>query len=84
MKRWTPVKVEWFDAHGGGENWDPVSSLPSDPVTITTVGLLARENTRVIVVVLSHDKSAERYADHILIPRCNVLTFTELTEKEIA
>ena len=53
-------------------------------MTITTVGLLARENTRVIVVVLSHDKSAERYADHILIPRCNVLTFTELTEKEIA
>ena len=72
------VEVHWFDAHGGGENWDLLDDIPTEPAEIRTVGLLAHRGESSITVVLSHDPRAERFSDYILIPLCNVSRFREL------
>lgn len=80
MKRWPAVEIIWHDAHGGDEGWKPIKRRHLKPAVIRTVGLLARESERVVVLVLSHDAEAGLTGDYISIPKSNIVSRREIDE----
>ena len=78
LRKWTPVEVQWSDAHGGDSGWERLGSQHGEPATIRTVGMLASDNRKGIVVCLSLDLGSRDIGAYVFIPRANVLSMTAL------
>jgi hypothetical protein len=53
IKRWTPVLVEWDDAHGGDTGWGEPDPKAHKPERVRTVGMLYKHDERGITVYSS-------------------------------
>ncbi len=81
MKNWPAVEITWRDAHGNDETaWRESSELRryAKPAVVRTVGLLAHESEAGVVVVLSHDKTHDRYGSHLFILAETIIDRREL------
>jgi len=79
LKLWAPVCVEWSDAHGGDDGWQPFDpSHIATPVPITSVGLLAAQNRQGVTLVMSRNGITNDIASYLFVPRVNIVSIREL------
>lgn len=80
IKRWTPVLVEWLDAHDGGDGWVTHAESEHQHASnrITTCGLLWRNNRVGITVVHNRDRDAKRIGGSTFIPASGIVRVTVL------
>jgi hypothetical protein len=73
-RRWPVVEIVWHDAHGDADGaWGDAGSMPTKPVEIRTVGMLARESKTGVVVVLSLDRTNDKASGYIFIPHSGIV-----------
>lgn len=77
MKKWTPVLLEWLDAHGGDEGWTPPNRKWHKGEPVRTVGLLYRQDAEGITLVMSRCKGGS-VGGYIFVPAVNVVSIREL------
>jgi len=78
MEQWSPVLIEWADAHGGDQGWVDHSEIDHKPAGVVTVGLLLKQDSVGITVVMS--KQDEAIGGYMFIPACNVVSITQLNK----
>ena len=76
MKQWTPVAVEWSDAHGGDTGWAAVDDLFHGAARVLTVGMLCYRDDKGITLVFNKD--GEHVGGYTFIPDGCIVSVTEL------
>ena len=76
MEQWTPVMIEWADAHGGDPGWQGTSNLVHEPALVVTVGMLFQDDADGITVVFNRD--GDNVGGYCFIPASGILSVTEL------
>ena len=74
VKRWSPVVIEWIDAHGGDNGWTDPGELKHRPRKMVTAGLLFKNDEHGVTVVLSRDTDSGAIGGYIFIPAVNIST----------
>jgi hypothetical protein len=80
MEQWSPVKVIWFDAHGGDTGWGAPEELEHRAYEVTTIGLIYKYDYEGITVVMSH--SDDQIGGYTFVPKVNIISVTQLVEEE--
>ena len=76
LKKWTPVLIEWEDAHGGDNGWEDPDGIPHGPFRVVTVGFVRQHDNLGITVV--HSRVEEHTGGYTFIPAANIISVKAL------
>ena len=78
--KWTPIQVEWEDAHGGDLGWGEATDSHHSPERVVSIGLLVKLDKAGLTMTMSRlpDRDDDTVGGYLFIPRANITAFDAL------